>query len=101
MDALTGGFIKLGREQAILCAENPPVYCELLVTAPSQRLILMNIYRVLVRENMLVKIEHAPEETKRQFWEMAKADAKDRLTIDKLITLSTCLYCLDYLLQNP
>jgi hypothetical protein len=100
MTDITQGFIELGIKQASLCRENPTAYINTLVTANSQRLVLMNVYGSMVRQGLLKKIEDMEESEKRSYWQMAKADAGGRLPEDKLKMLCRCLYCLDHLLSN-
>lgn len=100
MNTMAAGFIELGRKQAELCRQDKDTYLNLLVTAGSQRLILMNVYRVVVNENILESLESLPEENKREFWEEAKTLAAGRLPADKLKTLALCLYTICYLLER-
>lgn len=100
MTDITEGFIELGIKQANLCRTNPEAYISTLVTANSQRLIMMNVYNSMVRQERLIKIEELERAIKAEYWVMAKNAGAGKLPEDKLKMLSRCLYCLDHLLSN-
>lgn len=93
-------FIDLGYKQAAVCRENPEVYLNLLVTAPSQRTVLFSVYNALRMCGRLKALELLPEDERREIWDEAKRLAAGRLPKDKLVLLSKCLYTLNYLLQT-
>lgn len=100
MTDISQQFVELGIKQAAICRENPVAYIATLVSANSQRLIMMNVYRSLIQNGLITKIEDLEESTKIEYWRMAVGDGASRLDKDKLKTLATCYYCLDYLLSN-
>lgn len=97
---LAEGVIELGYKQAELCRQDPETYLELLITAPSQRSILFNVYNSLRTAGRLKMLELLPENERREIWQEAKKLAKGRLPMEKLILLSKCLYTLNHLLQQ-
>jgi hypothetical protein len=93
-------FVDLGYKMAAQCRENPEVFLDLLITAPSQRSILFSAYNSLRMRGKLKAIELLPEEARREIWQSAKDLAKGRLPTDKFVLLSKVLYTLNYLLET-
>ena len=100
MSQLTKAFLYLGLQQAQSFKSNPEVYLELLVTAPSQRSIMFNVYAFLKSSGKIRSIELLPETEKRDIYEEAKKLAKGRLPVENLVRLSKALYVLNWLLEN-
>jgi hypothetical protein len=101
MSSLTAGFYTLGLKQAQTFREHPDDYLECLVKFSSQRSILYTCYRFLKSSGIIQPLENLPIEFKRDIFDKAKEIAKGRLDRDKMVVLSACLYCLEFLLDNP
>lgn len=60
----------------------------------------MHAYRALLSNLTIEPLEKLREEKKREYWEMAKRDAKGRLNTDHLKIVCKCLYTIDYFISN-
>jgi hypothetical protein len=92
-------WIELGQAMAEMFTSNHLVFCELLVSGNSMRMILVTLYEKFWRENKLLAIEVLPREQKLVLWETAKDFSKGRLLEGELTELSKSFYVLEYLLQ--
>lgn len=100
MTALTEDFIALGYRQGDLCRRNADAWVSCLVKFGSQRTVMRNVYHALVMSGRLLRIEDAPVETKREFWDQAVKDCAGTLEVEKVKIVAKALYAMAYLLQN-
>lgn len=95
MEAEKAAMDKVAREQIEYCRENPEGWIKALITSNPRRELIHMVYIDFVIRKMITPLQAQTDQVKRYYWELAKYEAKGRLTTEPLKKLAKCLYFIE------